>query len=311
MYGGILMQRTISAVIIVAELFIFTAFGGSDPGNSSPAEGGRETCTHVLSPSADGTETCGTDTVTIDTSGKSDGYIMVRYTGAASRVKLQITAPDCETIFTYTIKNDSYQTFPVSAGSGTYKIDVLENTTGSLYALLYSTTAEISLNDEFGPFLYPNLYVWFTEDSEAVSLARKLSEESSDDIGFVGKVYEYVINNIEYDTAKASNISKDYIPDIDETLDTGKGICFDFASLMTSMLRSQNIPSKLVVGYSGQAYHAWISVYLSEQGWVDNIIEFDGKSWSLMDPTLASSNDRKSVQKYIGDGSNYTVKYYY
>lgn len=311
MYGGILMQRTISAVIIVTALFIFTACGGSDPGNSSPAEGGRETCTHVLSPSADGTETCGTDTVTIDTSGKSDGYIMVRYTGAASRVKLQITAPDSETIFTYTIKNDSYQTFPVSAGSGTYKIDVLENTTGSLYALLYSTTAEISLNDEFGPFLYPNQYVWFTEDSEAVSLARKLSEESSDDIGFVGKVYEYVINNIEYDTAKASNISKDYIPDIDETLDTGKGICFDFASLMTSMLRSQNIPSKLVVGYSGQAYHAWISVYLSEQGWVDNIIEFDGKSWSLMDPTLASSNDRKSVQKYIGDGSNYTVKYYY
>ena len=70
-------------------------------------------------------------------------------------------------------------------------------------------------------------------------------------------------------------------------------------------------PTKLEVGYSGEAYHAWISVYLHEVGWVDNIIEFDGKDWSLMDPTLAASNSASSVKKYIGDGSNYTVKYSY
>jgi hypothetical protein len=32
-----------------------------------------------------------------------------------------------------------------------------------------------------------------------------------------------------------------------------------------------------------------------------NIIEFDGKSWSLMDPTLAAGNSRSSLKKY-GDG---------
>ncbi len=42
-----------------------------------------------------------------------------------------------------------------------------------------------------------------------------------------------------------------------------------------------------------------------------NIIEFDGKSWSLMDPTLAAGNSRSSLKKYIGDGNNYTVKYSY
>ena len=46
-------------------------------------------------------------------------------------------------------------------------------------------------------------------------------------------------------------------------------------------------------------------------GWVDNIIEFDGTNWSLMDPTLGASNNKKSVEKYIGDGSNYVVKYSY
>lgn len=55
---------------------------------------------------------------------------------------------------------------------------------------------------------------------------------------------------------------------------------------MTAMLRSQDIPTKLVVGYTGNLYHAWINVYLEGQGWVDNIIYFDGTSWKLMDPTL-------------------------
>ena len=94
-------------------------------------------------------------------------------------------------------------------------------------------------------------------------------------------------------------------------MSTGKGICFDYASLMTAMLRSQGIPTRLEIGYSGEAYHAWISVYLKEAGWVDNIIEFDGTNWTLMDPTLGASNNKKSVEKYIGDGSNYVVKYSY
>ena len=84
---------------------------------------------------------------------------------------------------------------------------------------------------------------------------------------------------------------------------TGKGICFDYASLMAALLRSQGIPTKLVVGYSGDAYHAWISVYLDEIGWVDKIIEFDGKSWSLIDPTPVSYTHldvykRQEVEKY-------------
>ena len=44
---------------------------------------------------------------------------------------------------------------------------------------------------------------------------------------------------------------------------------------------------------------------------MDNIISFDGKDWTLMDPTLAAGNDRESVKKYIGDGTHYTVKYHY
>lgn len=48
-----------------------------------------------------------------------------------------------------------------------------------------------------------------------------------------------------------------------------------------------------------------------ETGWIDNIIEFDGKDWSLLDPTLGANNKSKDVKKYISDGSKYIVKYTY
>ena len=43
----------------------------------------------------------------------------------------------------------------------------------------------------------------------------------------------------------------------------------------------------------------------------DNIIYFDGYDWKLMDPTFGASSDSKKLKKFIGDGSNYQVKYIY
>jgi len=81
---------------------------------------------------------------------------------------------------------------------------------------------------------------------------------------------------------------------------------------MTAMLRSQGIPCKLVIGYAGTVYHAWISVYTKEHGWVEQSVLFDGKTWKLMDPTFASSSKNDpDVLKYIGNGSNYSAKYLY
>ena len=85
------------------------------------------------------------------------------------------------------------------------------------------------------------------------------------------------------------------------------GICFDYAALMTAMLRTQGIPTKLVVGYAGSVYHAWISTYTEETGWVNNIIYFDGNNWKLMDPTFASSGH----ETYTADSSHYSAKFYY
>ena len=59
-------------------------------------------------------------------------------------------------------------------------------------------------------------------------------------------------------------------------------------------------------------YHAWISVWTAEHGWIDNVIYFNGTAWQRMDPTFAASGGKDPViLKYIGDGSNYTARYFY
>lgn len=271
----------------------------------------RDSTPRVLTPSADGVTVYQNDFASIDTSNTSQGYVMVKYNGTNEKVKLQITCPD-QSCYTYLISDrGAYDTFPLTAGNGSYALQVLENVAGDTYTVSLAQSINVSIEDEFLPFLYPNQYVNFHTDSKAVSKGSDLAKDTYSDLDVVQNIYNYVIKNISYDTEKAQNVSYGYVPDVDDTLSSKKGICFDYAALMTSMLRSQNIPTKLEVGYSGDAYHAWISTYIDDKGWVDDIIQFNGNTWQIMDPTLAATNDSAAVKKYVGDGSHYVVKYTY
>lgn len=275
-------------------------------------EGEPRDCTpKALIPEASGISVWQTENVIVDTSNASTGYFMVKYTGTVPKVRVQTIAPDGTKNQPLLTVDGNFHAFPFSGGDGTYQINVLENTTGDKYAILLSETIEITLENEFSPFLYPNQYVDFTEENQAVQKSAELAKGAYSDLEVIQNIYTYVTKNITYDEQKASEVVDGYLPVIDETLSSGTGICFDYAALMAAMMRTQRIPTKLEIGYSGEVKHAWISAYVDEVGWVDDIIEFDGSSWTLMDPTLASNNSRKSVGKYIGDGKNYTLQYSY
>ena len=285
--------------------------GSSSASRKEHSDPPRDSTPKVLTPSADGVTVYQNDFASIDASNTSQGYVMVKYNGTNEKVKLQITCPD-QSCYTYLISDrGAYDTFPLTAGNGSYTLQVLENVAGDTYTVSLTQSINISIEDEFLPFLYPNQYVNFHADSQAVSKGCDLAKDTYSDLDVVQNIYNYVIKNISYDTEKAQNVSYGYVPDVDDTLSSKKGICFDYAALMTSMLRSQNIPTKLEVGYSGDAYHAWISTYIDDKGWVDDIIQFDGDTWQIMDPTLAATNDSAAVKKYVGDGSHYVVKYTY
>lgn len=273
----------------------------------------RDSTPDVKTPTASGAVTYGSDIVQIDASNTTDGYVMLNYSGSNEKVKFQIGTPD-GIQYTYPVTAyGQYLAYPLPGGNGTYTLNVFESASAAddLYAVAFMQDIEVSIADQLTAYLYPNCYVNFTADSRTVQKAEELAGDCYSDLEVITNVYNYVIENVTYDTDKAKNISYGYIPNPDETLDTGTGICFDYASLMASMLRSQRIPTKLEVGYVEDVYHAWISCYVEEIGWVDDVIEFDGSSWSLMDPTLAANNKRSDVKEYIGEGNNYMVKYTY
>lgn len=260
-------------------------------------------------PDASGTVTFSGGGATIDASNTGNGYLMVKYGGGNQRIKVQITK---NTTYTYDLNaRNSYEVYPITEGNGTYSVKVFENVSGNQYAQLMSQTISVSLTNEFAPFLYPNQYVNFNSGSQAVAVGAQLAA-GKDQLGIVKAVYDYVIGHVTYDYGKAQTVQSGYLPNVDSTLASGTGICFDYAALMTSMLRSQDIPTKLVIGYTGNLYHAWVSVYIDGEGWIDNVIHFDGHKWSYMDPTFMSTGgSSESAKQYVGNGSNYQEKYSY
>ena len=115
---------------------------------------------------------------------------------------------------------------------------------------------------------------------------------------------------MSYDKQKAATVESGYIPVPDQILAEGKGICFDYASLAASMLRSQGIPTKIIFGYvaPNDLYHAWNMFYTEESGWTSVEFTVNESDWSRVDMTFAANG---ADGEFIGDGSNYTDVYYY
>jgi len=295
---GIVDENSIGNVLIEEEAEILS----KSPGAVS----------NMLKTEASGTQVKKNEYSIIDYSNISDGYIMVKYMeSTVKKIKAQVTGPS-GVVYTYNVTPKKYEVFPLSDGNGTYKTTIYQNISQSSYSAVLSQSFTVKLIDEFAPFLVPNQYVNYKENSEVVKKAASITKGIAKPLVKVKKIYHYVVNNFTYDKKKAKVVKSGYLPDLDSVLKGKKGICFDYAAVMTAMLRSQEIPAKLVVGHSGNAYHAWINVYTDDRGWIDGIIYFDGKAWKLMDPTYASSGkSSKAILKYIGDGSNYKAKYLY
>lgn len=286
---------------------VITALSNSTKIVSSKTD--RDNSPKCLVPTAPGKATVGNKYVTVDYSNASEGYIMIDYLGSCAKCKLQLTGPN-KVVYTYDLTN-GLAAFPLTSGDGDYEVAICENIKDNRYSVVYKGTLKLSGISEFGPYLYPNQYVNFNKDCRVITKAANLAAYSDNDIEVVTNIYNYIIKNITYDYDKADTVKSGYITDVDEILESGTGICLDYSAVMTSMLRSQSIPTRLEVGYASDVYHAWISVYIEEIGWLNGIIQFNGHEWSLVDPTFGASTSEKRLKQYIGDGSNYSTKYVY
>ena len=303
--------KRVCFILLMLSLLLFSACGeqgGDEPSGDGPSEASDPI---VLIPEASGVWVEENEKAVIDYSNISDGYVMVKYkegTDKSLRCQLKYSLDT----YTFVLTPGKWAVLPLGNGSDTYKAVVYENIEGSKYSAVLSASFTAYLSDEFAPFLRPNQYVDYAGASKTLKKASELTAGKGDALSKVASVYDFVVKNFKYDKALAESVQTGYLPVLDEVLAKKKGICFDYASIMTAMLRSQGVPCKLVVGYAGDAYHAWISVWSDTEGWIEKAVYFDGHSWMRMDPTFASTGkNRLDIDKYIGDGSNYTEKYFY
>ncbi|KAA8997127.1 transglutaminase domain-containing protein [Paenibacillus spiritus] len=221
----------------------------------------------------------------MDTSKVSQGVVGVQYDVTPSvRTKVMITKDGKS--YNYTLPSDSEEWFPLQQGNGSYQVSVLENTSGNKYKLIFSETVSLSLSNPNAAYLGSVQNIKWDATDKSIQIAKELTKNASTDMDKVKLIYNYVVDNIKYDYTLAANLPADYIPNIENTLSSKKGICYDYSALFAAMLRSVGVPTKLVMGSSDyvKEYHAWNEVMV-------------GGTWITIDTTVDAglAKSKKSV----------------
>ena len=235
----------------------------------------------------------------IDSKNISKGIIGARYLSAGTqKIKMQIALND--KVYNYDILDPAtFDYFPTQMGNGTYKTKILENVVNNKYMVKSQQDITIDIKDDKTVYLNSIQNIEWSNDTKAVAKAKELVKGIKTDAEKVTKIHNWIAANIVYDTKKIKDLPSTYIPNVDDTLKTKKGICYDYSALFASMLRSQGIPAKLVMGYTKNAdvYHAWNEVYMSKT-----------KTWVTIDTTFSAAyKQAKRPFKMIQDSKLYTA----
>ncbi len=266
----------------------------------------------VPMPSSPGTQIAKAANGSVDYSNARYGYISACYTGDRGKCKLRIEA-NGDTYDHDLDPNGKTEYYPLSMGSGTYKVSLFERIEGTSYSVVLRQEFRADIENSLSPFLYPNRYVSYSKGAASTYKAAEVCAGKSGTIEKISAIFGWVTDNISYDYELQATVKSGYVPDPDTTIAKKKGICFDYASLMAAMLRSQGIPSRLVIGYaSPDIYHAWNEVYTKETGWITPELLLKNSGYNLMDATFyAGTSDKKKISDYISNNGNYSAVYYY
>lgn len=305
-------MKKINYCILFSFCFIFFFSGCSTLKElSTTADVSQENYTlpDLIEPVSNGQNFVDVENCRIDLSTSTQGCILATYSGT-KKAKIQIVKDDEK--YNYDLIPSETTAYPLQMGDGIYTLKLLENIEGTQYTILLSQDFDVQLDNEFIPFLVSSQIVDYRADSESVQFAREtLAPEAINDVDLVNMVYTWIVQNITYDTEKATTVENGYLPNPDTTFQDGTGICFDYAALMATMLRSCGIPTKLLTGTvkSQGIYHAWVQVYIQDSGWMEIGFNASGQQWLRMDPTFGASS--KDPAESIGDTSDREIRYTY
>lgn len=192
----------------------------------------------------------------LDASGASDGYFFAAVSYPTThRLKLRVIKDG--TTLTYDLNTGGgYELFPLQLGSGYYEVHLYENVSGKKYSQAGVIGLSVTQNNPDAPFLVPSQYLSYTRASEAIAMADELCAGKGEKEAF-DAVCKFMTSSFVYDFIKAVTIKAGTLPDIDGSYAKHMGVCQDLSAITCAMLRTQGIPSRLIIGYADSQYHAW------------------------------------------------------
>lgn len=158
---------------------------------------------------------------------------------------------------------------------------------------------------EAAEFLFESPHIQFSPQ-----LARFVLRSFPPGLAFLEGVHE--LNRLIHEEFAFDDSATSVSTPLSEVLELRRGVCQDFAHLMTGCLRVLGLPARYVSGYilttpppghvrmiGADASHAWVSVYCPVSGWVD----FDPTNDLVVDDehiTLAWGRDFSDVAPMRG-----------
>ncbi len=217
----------------------------------------------------------------IDVSYTGDGYFWAAIQKSSSK-KMKLRVKHNKQTLTYNLNNKAqYETFPLQMGDGKYEISLYENISGKKYSAAGKISIKVKLSDPEGCFYYPNQFVNYKPETDAVAKSDELCAGKTGAEAYEA-IHTYVVQNYRYDFIRALKIQAGELPDIDTCYSKKKGICQDLSALTCCMLRVQEIPARLMIGYADNNYHAWME------------FDLDGKQYRF-DPTAEINGSKVKV----------------
>lgn len=236
----------------------------------------------------------------INTSQVSSGLVGISYQPTQEQ-KTKVMIAKGQERYTYDLKANG--NYPLQLGNGDYQVSVLENIADTQYKVIKTKNITLEKDHANAVYLQSIDMINWSENMKPIKIAKELTKNATSNQEKATIIYDYVTSKIKYDHNKAVKVTSGYIPNIEETLNTSLGICFDYSVLYAAMMRSVNVPTKLIMGMNKDMtdYHAWNEVYLEES-----------KQWVIIDTTYdASAAEQGIMVSMVKNANDYTVQKIY
>lgn len=166
--------------------------------------------------------------ITIDAQKADEGVIRIFSNKLDKKIKVMVEKDSTKYYYDLNKEEDF---FPLQLGQGNYTVTVLENTSGNKYKALDKKSFKADITEDNSVYLKSIQLIFWEENMEAIKLAKAIVKDEQSKAKVVQAIYDYIINNIQYDYEKIDKLSADYIPEIDSVLKDKKGICYDYSAL--------------------------------------------------------------------------------